>query len=169
ARPDILAAEADLHAATAHIGVETAALYPDIKLSAGITQAALEPSNLFKSSFSGWNIGPSLSIPIFDRAAKARKGQAQADARLSLVRYQGVVLRAFAQVADALSNLAQDQETVTALDRAVTINQQAVKDAQTAYQLGGGPLLGVVDAERQLTMVQRQLVQSSGMVLGAAI
>ncbi len=169
ARPDIQAAEADLHAATAHIGVETAALYPDIRLSAGLTQAALTPGNLFKTSFSGWNIGPSLSIPIFDRAAKARKGQAEADARLSLVRYQGVVFRAFVQVADALSNLAEDQQTVASLEKATSINQQAVKDAQTAYQLGGGPLLAVVDAGRQLTMVQRQLVQAQGLLLADTV
>ena len=168
-RPDIQAAEADLHAATAHIGVETAALYPDIKLSAGLTQAALTPGNLFKTSFSGWNIGPGFSIPIFDRAAKARKAQAEADAKTSLARYQGTVLRAFAQVADAVSNLAQDQAALASLQKAVSTNQQAVKDAQTAYDLGGGPLLGVVDAERQLTMVRRQLAQAQGMVFGDAV
>ena len=166
ARPDIQAAEADLHAATAHIGVATADLYPDIKLQAGLTQSALDPSDLFKTNFSGWNFGPAIKLPLFDRAAKARQAKAEADAKLSLARYQATVLRAFAQVADALSNLAQDQVSVTTLDRAVITNQRTVKDAQTAYDLGGGALLGVVDAERQLTMVRRQQVQAQGMVLG---
>lgn len=166
ARPDIQAAEADLHAATAHIGVATADLYPDIKLSASLTQSALDPSDLFKTDFSGWNFGPTIKLPLFDRAAKARKAQAEADAKLSLARYQATVLRAFAQVADALSNLAHDQASVATLDRAVATNQQAVKDAQTAYDLGGGPLLAVVDAERQLTLVRRQQIQARGLVLG---
>jgi NodT family efflux transporter outer membrane factor (OMF) lipoprotein len=164
-RPDIQAAEADLHAATAHIGVETANLYPDIKLAASITQGALTPSNLFKSDFSGWNFGPTLSVPLFDRAAKARKAQAEADAKLSLARYQATVLRAFSQVADALSDLAHDQASMATLEHAVSTNRQAVADAQKAYDLGGGPLLNVVDAERQLTQVERQQVQSQGMVL----
>jgi NodT family efflux transporter outer membrane factor (OMF) lipoprotein len=164
-RPDIQAAEDDMHAATARIGVTTAALYPDIRLNAGLTQSALSPSDLFKSDFSGWNIGPSISLPLFDRAAKARKEQAVADAKLSTARYQGAVLRAFGQVADALSNLGQDQASTISLTRAVTTNQQAVRDAQTAYDLGGGPLLAVVDAGRQLTQAQRQLVQVQSQTL----
>jgi NodT family efflux transporter outer membrane factor (OMF) lipoprotein len=168
-RPDIQAAEADLHAATAHIGVATADLYPDIKLNAGLTQSALSPSDLFKSDFSGWNIGPSVSLPFFDRAAKARKAQAVVDAKISLARYQATVLRAFAQVADAMSNLAQDQASITTLNRAVTTNQQAVKDSQTAYNLGGGALLAVVDSERQLSQAQRQLVQVQGQALSDLI
>ena len=148
------------------IGIATADLYPDIKLQAGLTQSALDPSDLFKTNFSGWNFGPAIKLPLFDRAAKARQAKAEADAKLSLARYQATVLRAFAQVADALSNLAQDQVSVTTLDRAVITNQRTVKDAQTAYDLGGGALLGVVDAERQLTMVRRQQVQAQGMVLG---
>ena len=165
ARPDIQAAEADLHAATAHIGVATAELYPDIKLSAGMTQSALDPSDLFKTGFSGWNFGPSVRLPLFDRAAKARKAEAEADAKLSLARYQATVLRAFAQVADALGNLAHDQVSVTTPDKAVTTNQQAIKNAQTAYDLGGAALLGVVDAERQLSMARRQQIQAQGLVL----
>src|ERR1700761_8819640 len=67
-RPDILAAEADLHAATAAIGVQTAKLYPDVKLNAGWAQTALTPDKLFQYDFSGWNFGPSLSVPLFGRS-----------------------------------------------------------------------------------------------------
>ena len=63
-RPDILAAEADLHADTARIGVATAALYPDIKLQAGWAQSQVSPDQLFSYGASGWNIGPAVTLPI---------------------------------------------------------------------------------------------------------
>ena len=164
-RPDIQAAEADLHATTAQIGVADANLYPDVKLSVGLTQTALRPQDIFNPNFSGWNIGPTVRIPFLDRTAKARKEQALADAKVSAARYQATVARAFVQVADALTALAQDQASATTLARSVTVSQQAVKDAQKTYDLGGGPLLAVVDAERQLTMARRQQVAAQGQYL----
>src|SRR6185437_1514860 len=100
-RPDILAAEADLHAATAQIGVETAKLYPDVKLSAAIAQTALTPEKLFQYEFSGWNFGPAVSVPIFGRSRmKAEVRAAEAAAKAANARYQQTVLTAFTQVAD---------------------------------------------------------------------
>lgn len=164
-RPDIQAAEADLHAATAAIGVATADLYPDIKLSAGLTQSALKPQNIFNYNASGWTFGPSLRLPLFDRTAKARQAEAVAEAQLSSARYQATVLRAFLQVADALSGLAHDQETLVALDRAEQVGQSAVADARKAYDLGGAALLPVVDASRRLAQVRRQKVAVQGQIL----
>ena len=65
-RPDILAAEANLHVATADVGIATAALYPDIKLSANITQTAIPPANLFTYGASGWQLAAGLTQPIFN-------------------------------------------------------------------------------------------------------
>lgn len=164
-RPDILAAEADLHAATARIGVAEAALYPDVKLNVGLTQSAIHSEDIFSSNSSGWNIGPSVRIPIFDRAGKARRDAAVAEAKASLARYQGTVLRAFVQVADAMTALAHDQAEVDALLKAEATGRAAVNDNQKAYDLGGGPLISVVDAQRRLTQVQRQIVQARGRAL----
>jgi NodT family efflux transporter outer membrane factor (OMF) lipoprotein len=164
-RPDIQAAEADLHAATAAIGVATASLYPDISLNAGLTQSALKPEDLFQWSASGSTVGPSVRLPLFDRAGKARQAEAVADAQLSAARYQATVLRAFVQVADALSALAHDQESLAALTRAERVGQSAVDDARTAYDLGGGALLPVVDASRRLSQVQRQKAAVQGQIL----
>jgi NodT family efflux transporter outer membrane factor (OMF) lipoprotein len=164
-RPDIQAAEADLHAATAAIGVATANLYPDISLNAGLTQSALKPEDLFQWSASGFTVGPSLRLPLFDRTGKARQAEAVAAAQLSSARYQATVLRAFVQVADALSALAHDQESLAALDRAEQVGRSAVADARKAYDLGGGALLPVVDAGRRLAQVQRQKVAIQGQIL----
>jgi NodT family efflux transporter outer membrane factor (OMF) lipoprotein len=164
-RPDIQAAEADLHAATAQIGVATADLYPDISLNAGLTQSALKPEDLFQWSASGFTVGPSVRLPLFDRAGKARQAEAVANAQLSSARYQATVLRAFVQVADALSALAHDQESLAALDRAERVSQSAVADARKAYDLGGGALLPVVDAGRSLAQVRRQKAAVQGQIL----
>jgi NodT family efflux transporter outer membrane factor (OMF) lipoprotein len=164
-RPDILAAEADLHEATARIGVATADLYPDVKLSVGLTQSALSPGTLFNVNSSGWSIGPQVRIPLFDRTAKARREAAVADAKLSLARYQAVVLRAFLQVADALTALAHDRDELTALRRAEASGQAHVRDAQTAYDLGGGPLISVVDAGRRLSETRRKIAEVQGRLM----
>jgi NodT family efflux transporter outer membrane factor (OMF) lipoprotein len=163
-RPDILAAEADLHAATAAVGVATANLYPDIKLSANLTQSAIDPSDLFNSSLaSGWGIGPGLTAPIFHGGTlKAQKRAAEADARASLARYQQTVLRAFTEVADLLAALGTDQQSIAALQRAVGAAEASAHNAQTAYSLGGGTLLQVTDAQRQLSRTRRSLVAAQG-------
>ena len=163
-RPDILAAEADLHAATAAVGVATANLYPDIRLSANLTQSALHPEDLFNTAISsGWAIGPGLTAPIFRGGTlRAEKRAAEADARASLARYQQTVLSAFTQVADLLAALGSDRQSIEALERAARAAEASANNAQTAYSLGGGTLLQVTDAQRQLSRARRSLVTAQG-------
>ena len=158
-RPDILAAEAELHAATAAIGVATADLYPDIKLSAALTQGAIEPGNLFRYASSGWSLGGTVTAPIFNGGRlQANKRAAEADARIAMARYQQTVLRAFVQVSDILAALAQDQQAIEALSRSEAAQASNLNDAQTALRLGGGARLAVVDAQRQLNRARRDLI-----------
>jgi NodT family efflux transporter outer membrane factor (OMF) lipoprotein len=162
-RPDILAAEADLHAATAEIGIQTANLYPDLRLSAGLTQSAIKPENLFNYSASGWNLGAGLAGPLFHGGTlRANRRAAEADARAALARYQGTVLNAFVQVADSLQSLAQGDATLAALARAEQAAQSSLNDRQNALRLGGGPMLDVVDSQRQLARARRARVQAQG-------
>ncbi|HEY2357359.1 MAG TPA: efflux transporter outer membrane subunit [Phenylobacterium sp.] len=162
-RPDILAAEADLHAATAAVGVAVAAQYPDIKLSANLTQEAVTPDNLFKTTSAAWNILGGLTAPVFHGGTlKAQRGAAEADARISLARYEETVLRAFVQVSDVLSDLGGDQRAIAALQSAVDAAQTSANDAQTAYRLGGGPLFNVIDTQRSLSRTRRALAQAQG-------
>jgi NodT family efflux transporter outer membrane factor (OMF) lipoprotein len=162
-RPDILAAEADLHADTARIGVATANLYPDIKLGAAWAQSAVTPGALFGYGASGWNFGPTLTAPIFNGGQlKADKRAAEAQARVSMAQYQITVLAAFTQVSDVMAALAHDDEHLAALTSAEKVATDALHDARAAYSLGGGPLAGVTDAQARLDRARLQLVEARG-------
>jgi NodT family efflux transporter outer membrane factor (OMF) lipoprotein len=160
-RPDIVAAEAELHAATAEIGVAIANQYPSIRLSASLTQGAVKPEEIFQYSSTGWNLLSGVTAPIFNGGRlKAERKVAEAEARASLARYQQTVLRAFVQVSDVLSALGTDQATIESLQRANAAADASARDAQTAYRLGGGTLLQVVDTQRTVSRARRALVQA---------
>jgi NodT family efflux transporter outer membrane factor (OMF) lipoprotein len=149
-RPDIRAAEADLHADTALVGVATAALYPDIRLSASLAQEALSPGSLFNFGSTAYGLGPAATVPIFDGGAiRAGRRAARAQVQETLAVYQRTVTAAFAQVADVLSALAQDEEQLAALGRAEHTARAGLDDIRAAYRLGGTPLANVVVADRQ--------------------
>ena len=165
-RPDILAAEDDFHADTARIGVATADLYPDIKLSAGLEQSALTPATLFNYSSTGWTLASGLTAPILNGGAlKADKRAAEAQARASLAQYKLTVLTAFVQVSDVLAALANDDARLAADSRAERAAQSSLNDARAAYSLGGGALLPVVVAQRQLNRAKLTLTQARGQKL----
>lgn len=162
-RPDIRAAEADVHAATAQIGVQTAKLYPDVRLAAGIAQGALSPDQIFSYNYTGWNLGPQLTLPIFHSGAlKAGQQAAQAAAQASLAHYKGVVLEAFVQVADVLQALAHDEEELKAENLAVDSATANLRDQRLAFREGGGTLLEMIDAQRQLNRTRRGLAAAEG-------
>jgi NodT family efflux transporter outer membrane factor (OMF) lipoprotein len=169
-RPDILAAEAELHAATADIGVATADLYPNIKLSASLTQGSLKPGDLFSYDASGWDLGAGLTAPLFDGGAlKARRQQAREAARAANARYQQTVLTAFGQVADALSALSADETALAAYGRAEQQAGERLRLARVAFDKGGGTLLEVVDAQRTLNATRSTRARADGQRLVDAI
>jgi NodT family efflux transporter outer membrane factor (OMF) lipoprotein len=162
-RPDILAAEADLHAATADVGLQQAKLYPDISLNAGLTQTSLTPDKILQYGFSGWNIGPGLSLPILGRdSLQAQTKAAQAQARGAFARYQQTVLEAFGQVADALQGLASDDDAIKAEADAQSLAQKNLDNARFAYANGGNNLLDVTDAQRGLSRARLAYAQAEG-------
>ncbi|HVY88899.1 MAG TPA: efflux transporter outer membrane subunit [Hyphomonadaceae bacterium] len=165
-RPDILTAEAEFHAATADIGVATASLYPDISLAANLTQASVEPENLFKYGSSGWSIAAGIAGPIFHgHTLKEREKQAIAEADAKFADYRRTVLAAFVQVSDALSDVETSDRYVSAQDRAQKAANQNFEDARRSFDLGAGPLLNVFDAGRQLSIAQREKIRAQGQQL----
>jgi NodT family efflux transporter outer membrane factor (OMF) lipoprotein len=169
-RPDILAAEAELHAATADIGVATADLYPNIKLTASLTQGSLKPQDIFSYDATAWNVGAGLTAPILNGGAlKARRQQAREAAVASSARYQQTVLTAFAQVADALSALSADDAAIAAYGRSETQAGESLRLARVAYDKGGGTLLEVLDAQRRVHEVQASRVRAQGQRLADAV
>lgn len=149
-RPDILAAEADLHAATAAIGVADAARYPSLSLDASFVLTALHPDDLFSYNSSGWSAGPSFTAPLFNGGSlEARKRAAEAAAKEADAAYRQTVLAAFVQVADLLSALSTDSQLVEAQTRASNVADENARLSSLGYENGAGSLISVIDAQRQ--------------------
>jgi NodT family efflux transporter outer membrane factor (OMF) lipoprotein len=160
-RPDILEAEAQLHAATADIGVATARLYPNITLTGALTQSALQPGSVFNFPATAYDIGLGLTQPIFDGGRlRAERKETLAARRAAAATYQMTVVRAFGQVADLLQALGHDDEAIAAETRAVNAAAANLKLARLGYSDGGFALLPVIDAERGYNMARRSLVEA---------
>ena len=160
-RPDILAAEADLHAATAAIGIAEADRYPDLSLDAAFAFAALSPDELFQYESSGWSVGPAVSLPLLRGGTlKARQQMVIADAQAADARYRQTVLSAFIQIADLFSAIARDQALIDAQSRASNIAMENVRLATVSYENGAGSLLSVIDAQRQAQRARLALVDA---------
>ena len=96
-RPDILAAEAELHAATAQVGVATANLYPHITLTGSVGQQALTLGTLFGSGNGVWTLTSGLTAPLFDGGTLRAERRADIDAmQASAANYQEIVLQSAA-------------------------------------------------------------------------
>ncbi|MBV9523573.1 MAG: efflux transporter outer membrane subunit [Alphaproteobacteria bacterium] len=148
-RPDVLAAEAQLHAASAGIGVATAQLYPNITLSAGLGQQALAAGALFKGASNVWDIAAGLTAPLFHGGSLAAQRRGAIDAfDAALAAYQQTVLRSFAQVADLLTALQHDAQAIAAQQRALDATQASVELTRKAYGLGSVGIVQILDAER---------------------
>lgn len=148
-RPDILASEAQLHAATAAIGVATAALYPNINLTASVGQTALSTSKLFVPASNIWDLAANLSAPIFEGGAlEAQKRAAEHGFEAAYATYQQTVLTAFGQVADLLEALTHDAEQLREQRQALSSAEASLKLVRTAYSVGNVGILQVLDSQR---------------------
>lgn len=164
-RPDILAAEADLHAATAAIGVAEAARYPNLSLDGSFILTALHPDELFKYNSSGWGFGPSLSAPLFNGGSlEARQRAAVASAKEADATYRQTVLTAFAQVSDLLSALSTDQDLLSAQARARDVAAESAHLASLGYENGAGSLISVIDAQRQSQRAELATIEAKALM-----
>jgi NodT family efflux transporter outer membrane factor (OMF) lipoprotein len=149
-RPDILAAEARLHAASAEIGVATARLYPAITLSGSVGSAALDPGHLFDPAALVWSIAAGLTQPVFDGGLRrAEQRAALAAFKAAAADYQQTVLQAFGQIADALQALAHDADLLSAQQRALDTASEAIRLQRLNYAAGGSGILDLLDIQRQ--------------------
>jgi NodT family efflux transporter outer membrane factor (OMF) lipoprotein len=149
-RPDIQAAEAQLHVASAQIGVATARLYPSITLSAGVSAAALDPGHLFSANGLLWNIAAGITEPVFDGGTRqAEKRVALASFKESAADYQQTVLQAFGQVADILQALTHDADLLADQKHAMDLAAEAVRLQRLNYANGASGIINLLDAQRQ--------------------
>ncbi|WEK46449.1 MAG: efflux transporter outer membrane subunit [Candidatus Andeanibacterium colombiense] len=148
-RPDILQAEADLHAATAGVGVATAKLYPDITLGATLTQSSPGIGSILDEGFRAFDIFAGVTAPIFHGGTlKAEKRGAEAETRAAAATYRETVIEAFGQVANLLGALDTDARGLAAQQDAAAIAEQSRELSQKAYRAGSGTVLQVIDADR---------------------
>jgi NodT family efflux transporter outer membrane factor (OMF) lipoprotein len=160
-RPDILAAEAQLHAATAGLGVATANLYPRITLTASLSKQSTELSHLFDGNSTAWSLISGLVAPIFDAGRlRAQRSAALYALHASAANYQQVVLQAFGQVADVLTALETDAEAIAAETRALEAAQASADLTRQSYQEGVANLLQVLDADRLVQQARLGLVRA---------
>ena len=148
-RPDILQAEAQLHAATSAVGIAEANLYPKIQLTANVMQQALTPHGLFDGSSVAWSVLGGFTAPLFDGGSLHAQKRAAVDAlHASAAQYQQAVLDAFGQVADLLDALDHDTEQLTAQNQAQETTRSALELARASYAEGNAGILQVLDAQR---------------------
>ncbi|MGH8318167.1 MAG: efflux transporter outer membrane subunit [Steroidobacteraceae bacterium] len=159
-RPDVLAAEENLHAASAEIGVAEAARLPQLSLSAQYAQQTSNLSNLFTQPGGVWSAGLGLAAPLFHGGTlAARADEAKQRYAQSLSAYQSTVIGAFVDVADALQALQHDADSYTAHNRALQAARANQDLAVAEYRAGKYTELDVLTAEQQyqnaaLTQVQ---------------
>jgi len=148
-RPDILEAEAELHAASAAIGVATADLYPHLTLSGFITEAANGASSPFGAGSALWSIGAGLAGPLFHGGTlKAEQRGAVDGYQASLAIYRQTIITSLGQVADVLQAIYHDTEEYSAQDQALNAAGSSLRLNQAGYQQGELSVLQVLDAQR---------------------
>ncbi len=160
-RPDILAAEAQLHGASAGIGVATAALFPSFSLNASYGQDSTSMSRLLASSSNVWSLGADISAPLFNGGTLLARREAALEVyQQSRALYRQTVLAAFAQVADTVRALEHDAEVTQAQSRSVATAQASLHLVQTNYQAGMVNYLQVLAADIQVHQAKINALQA---------
>ena len=159
-RPDIRASEAELHAATAGVGVATANLYPQIKLTGSMSQQALKVGDLFDDSAFAFGLAGNLTAPLFNGGRlRAERRASEAARQAALASYEQTVLSAFGQVADVLAALEHDAEHIAAQQQALDVAENNLTLTRESYSAGNVGVLQILDAERA---VQRARIGVAG-------
>ena len=159
-RPDVLAAQESLHAASAGIGVAEAARLPQLSLSAQYAQQTTRLGELFTQPGGVWSAGLGLAAPLFHGGTlAARSDEAKERYAQALSAYQATVIGAFVDVADALQALQHDADSYAAHNRALQAASANQDLAAAQYRAGKYTELQVLTAEQQyqgaaLTQVQ---------------
>lgn len=160
-RPDVRAAQAQLHSASALVGVAVANRLPQFPLTASYGSAALTASTLFTPATAVWSVAGGVTQPIFhgfsllhqERAARAALDQADAQ-------YRNTVLTAFQNVADALRAVQLDAATLKAQQRAVRAASDTFDLTRGQYRLGAVTYVILLNAERSYEQALLALVQA---------
>jgi len=160
-RPDIGAAEALLHQASARIGVATANLYPQITLSAGYGYQAIGSGLLFNGESVAWNLGAGLLQPVFRGGELlARRRSAIAAYDQAAAEYRQTVLKAFQNVADTLRALETDARTLMEYSEAEAMTRTALALAEKQFELGALNYVSLLIARRDYQKARISVIEA---------
>lgn len=160
-RPDVLQAQASLHAASAQVGVAIANRLPNITLSADVGSTALAMSQLFKSGTGFWGLGAAVAAPVFEGGAlRHQERAARAAYTQAAEQYRSTVLGAFQNVADTLVALQQDAQAVQATVAADDAAKVALDLSQRRWKDGYAGYLSLLGAEQAALQARIGLAQA---------
>ena len=170
-RPDLRAAEQQLIAANANIGVARAAYFPKISLTGALGLQSDDLGDLFDTGLSeAWNFQPSITAPIFN-AGKIRSGVRVAEARqrAALAAYEQAIQNAFREVDDALVSIKYIRDQVIADIDVVKAERRRLELATLRYEGGVASYSDVLDAQRFLFSAELTAVQTRNNLLNATV
>jgi outer membrane protein, multidrug efflux system len=160
-RPDILAAEQNLVAANAIIGVAKAAYFPRISLTGFFGFQSDSLSNLFSGSTRVWQFVPQVTQPIFTGGRlRSNVRLAEAQEQLALIQYERVIQTAFREVSDTLVQYQKVREIRAEQELLVATLQDRSRLSYVRYTGGVDTLLNALDADRDLFDAELRLAQS---------
>ncbi|NWD71105.1 efflux transporter outer membrane subunit [Pseudomonas gingeri] len=163
-RPDVRSAEAQLHQASANIGVAIANQLPQFSITGSLGSAALGGTRLFSAGTGFWSLAGSVSQTLFDAGAlEHRKRAAVAAYDESAARYRSTVIAAFQDVANALRALQADADTLNQQVQAEQAARESLELAQAQFRLGAVGYLSLLTAQQtyQNAVLTRVKVQST--------
>ena len=160
-RPDVRAAEAQLHAATADVGVAVANMLPQFTITGNLGSTATAMSDLFKPGTGFWSIGATATQTLFAGGTLLHRKRA-ADAALDQAgaAYKSAVLTAFQNVADALHALDADADALNAASRAEIAAGKTLAVARHELELGSVSYLALLIAEQSYEQALITLIQA---------
>lgn len=160
-RPDVLAAEAQLHQAVAQIGVATANMLPQFSITGYRGTQANFIDQLFTPDALIWSITGQVTQALFQGGALVEQRRAAiSGAKQAAAQYCQTVLLAFKNVADSLRAIQFDAETLKAQREAEVAARQAYQLSKKQFRLGGVNYLAVLDAERQYQQIRILRIQA---------
>jgi NodT family efflux transporter outer membrane factor (OMF) lipoprotein len=160
-RPDVQAAEATLHQASAEIGVATANMLPQFPLSGDIGTEATTLGGMFASGTGIWALAAGVTQPLFRGGTLLHEKRAAEDAYdVAAAQYRSTVLSAFQNVADTLRALQSDASALQASDTAERSAAESLSLAQDQYRLGAVSYLTLLNAETTYQQTRIALVQA---------
>jgi len=160
-RPDVQAASATLHQASAKVGVAIANQFPQLTLSADIGSAAIDGAKFFTSGAEFWSIGAGVTQPIFHGGTlEHQRKAAEAALDASAAQYQSTVLNALRNVADTLHALRTDADTLARQLEAENAAAGSLSLAKQRYDYGAISYLTLLDAERTEAQTHISLIQA---------